>query len=730
MATFPTSLNPLSAVLEKRNLTAAEGVMMGLAITKVDDAEPDLGYIPKGFIKHLERLPYFDLTGNPIKDPKLNGIPFVRYRIERPEGWKPTPKGTLGKNGKPIRDAKYLSPLGSSVFVYLPRLDGFPWGDIAANASVPVILTEGEYKSYAVCKTGDHPCVGLTGTQSFGKNGEPYPYPLSEFTHLGRDYFICFDADSESDSDNTLKREVAQAAMRLASKLAISGARPFLLHIARTGVFKKARETDPDCKMGVDDYLAAGGTIAELMATATEAVECHDMAVLRSTYAYYVGEGPHIVNVTNGDVYKTGAFIHELEVKRVRLQERKQGAPLKVYVAREFIEARDRPEIDRKVFWPHYPSGYDAEARIYNEWRGFGVEGHVGEGEGEEYNEIVAIWKRFVKGLFGEHDSYFEKWLAHLFQRPGEKTTLAVILASPLNGVGKSLLGEIIRGMVGGASSVAIELDRAMKAFNAQLARKIFLQMDEAEGKFSGHESKLKDLVSADTVTIEKKNFDPVSVDNFARVYLTSNSVSPIRMDAENRRFFVAVPEMTKRESLTVWGPWVSDVVAKRLKSADGLRMLRWYLDRVDLTGWDPCARVIVTSAMLDMVDAGRTKSNEVVDGLWEAFTEDEAGLWALVPELRKKDAAVWANFIARLKAEGGQTLSHVYKNKAGKVVRVTLLDRSGKLPRHKTVMEDRWTLLNVEAKLSAEDCLAADRRTAVAYEAWKGLVLPDAKYS
>ena len=707
---------------------------MGLAITSPTNAEGDLGWVPGGPIEHLERLPYYDLTGNTIKDPKIGNIDFVRYRIQRPSGWAPTPKGTIGRNGKPIKDAKYLSPKGSSTFVYLPRLDGLDWTEVAANPNIPVMITEGEFKAYSMCKVGTI-CIGLTGVQAFGKNGEPFPYPLSEFAHLGRQYIIAFDADSESDSETTLKVEVAQAAMRLASKLAIAGGDPRLVHIARTATFKIAREGDSNCKMGLDDFLFAGGTPAELLATATIAVNCQDMAVLRSTYAYYTGEGPHIVNTQNGNVYKTGAFVNELEVKRVRLQERAQGAPIKVYVAKEFVEARDRPEIDRKVFWPHFPMGFDPEARIYNEWRGFAVEGSVGAGEGDKYNNVVKVWKKFIKGLFGDHDWYFEKWLAHMFQKPGEKTTLAVILASPLNGVGKSLLGEIIRGMVGVESSVAIELDRAMKNFNAPLARKIFLQMDEAEGKFSGHESKLKDLVTADTVVIEKKNFDPIVVDNFARVFLTSNSVAPIRLDAENRRFLVVVPNMTKAFSLGEWGPWVSDVVAKTLKSADGLRMLRWYLDKVDLTGWDPCARVVVTEAMMEMVEASRSKSSDVVDGLWEAFGEDEAGLWVLIPELRKKDAPVWANFIAKLKSEGGQTLAHTYKMKGGKTQKCVVIDRSGRLPRHKPPASDQWHLMNAGSDgerfvLSGEDCVAAERRASTAYVTWKGLVLPDAKYS
>ena len=729
MATFPTSINALTQVLEKRHLTAAEGLMLGISVVSPQDASSDLGFTPGGQIKHMERLPYYDLDGSPLKDPKLN-IPFVRYRVDRPTGWTPP----IDKDGNPIKMAKYMSPRGSSTFVYLPRVEGINWELVASDPTVDIMITEGEFKAVAVCKLGI-PCIGLGGVGMFGGSGEPFPPPMDRFSLLGRKIDIVFDADKESDYENPLKKPVASQATRLASKLFLLGAVPSLLSLARTDAFKKARASDPNAKMGIDDFIEAGGTPEDLIATRTNPIECADMAELTATYAYYCGEGPHVVNIKTGEVYKTNAFIHELEVNRKRLQERKNAPPRIVYVAKEFIESRDRPEIDKKVFWPHYKMGYDPDSKIYNEWRGFAVEGRVGEDAGsrERYNEVVAIWKRYIEGLFGDYAWYFEKWLAHLFQRPGEKTTIAVILASPLNGVGKSLLGEIIRGMIGWESSVAIELDRAMKNFNAPLARKVFLQMDEAEGKFSGHESKLNDLISSDQVMIERKGFDPLPIDNFARVYLTSNSVAPVRIYEENRRLFICVPDMTTEYARKEWAPWVGGVVAKRLKGGEGAAMLRWHLDRVDLTGWDPCARVVATPAMLEMVEASRTKNGDVMDGLWEAFIDEEQnkeGWWVLTGELRKKDSIIWSNLIAKLKAEGGQTLAHQFKVK-GKASpqKCVILDRSGKMAKHRPNGEDKYWLNNASEGLTGEQCTAAERRASVAYVTWKGIVLPSDKY-
>lgn len=721
MPSFPTNINPLSTLLERRHLTAAEGALMGLVITNVKDSSGDLGYVPGGQIKHLEKLPYHDLDGAPIIDPKLN-IPFVRYRIERPEGYIPPVSRDLGSDGKPVKPAKYLSPKASSLFVYVPRVDGFNWTNIAANVTVPVIITEGEFKSYSVCKTGN-PCLGLMGVQCFGKTPDPFPAPFDQFEHLKREYYIVFDADKEADYENTLKKEVAQAALRLGTKLTLAGGEVFLLHIARTETFRKGREKDPDAKMGIDDFLDAGGTMEEIMSTATAAVSCQDMAELRAKYAYYTGQSPHIINVLNGNIYKVSVFVNELEAPRIRLVPTKSGFK-KVSVAEEFKEARDRPEVDRKVFWPNEPSGYDAEGRTYNEWTGFSAV--PWSGNREEYNEMVAVWQKFIGGLFPNYGDYFQKWLAHMVQCPGEKTNIAVILASVHNGVGKSLLGEIIRGIVGPTHSIALELDRSMAKFNAQLGKKLFLQMDEADGRFSGHESKLKDLVSADTMVIEPKGFDAYTVDNFLRIFLTSNSSAPIRLDAENRRFFVCGPTMTSVYAKTEWQPWV-DSIAKRMKSSRWLQMLHWYLSKVDLTGWDPTARVIVTPQMEEMVEASRSKATTVMDGLWEVFQGDEDGVWLITSETRGKDNKLFADLIEKVRIEGGSTLLYdgFYK---GVRFKGTILDREGKLPRKQNTQQ-KW-VLEAGSGFSSEAAWKAGVKATVAYTAWKDNALPgSAKY-
>ena len=191
------------------------------------------------------------------------------------------------------------------------------------------------------------------------------------------------------------------------------------------------------------------------------------------------------------------------------------------------------------------------------------------------------------------------------------------------------------------------------------------------------------------------------------------------------------MPALTVADAKGQWGAWVRDVVAAGLKSEAGLRNLRWHLDRVDLTGWEPMAHVPVTEAMLDMIESGRTKSGSMIDGLLDALggesssgAEGElAGIWAVSGELNVKNVKVWSDLKAAVRANGGQTLSHVYKSK-GKTVKTVLIDKDGRLPRKKVA--DQWALDNsglegAKVVLSGEQIIEASAKALKAYAAWEG---------
>jgi Domain of unknown function (DUF3854) len=153
----------------------------------------------------------------------------------------------IGKNGKPV---KYETPFGSRMHLDVPP--GVR-GDIAKPAK-PLVVTEGLRKADAAATSGMC-CIALLGVWNWrGKNQAGGKVALAEWESVAlndRDVYIVFD------SDVVVKREVRQALERLDGFLASRGARVTALQLP-TGA-------NGD-KVGLDDFLAAGHTVTELLA--------------------------------------------------------------------------------------------------------------------------------------------------------------------------------------------------------------------------------------------------------------------------------------------------------------------------------------------------------------------------------------------------------------------------------------------------------------------------------
>jgi hypothetical protein len=160
------------------------------------------------------------------------------------------------RNGKAI---KYETP-GDSECI----LDLHPFMRPAArDASTPLWITEGVKKGDALASRGEC-AVALTGVWNWQRGGEPLPC-WSHVALEGREVLVAFD------SDVMTKPEVQLALERLVAFLEGRGARVLVVYLA---------DAKEGSKVGVDDYLAAGGTVAELRLLARP-FEAQDLAGVR-----------------------------------------------------------------------------------------------------------------------------------------------------------------------------------------------------------------------------------------------------------------------------------------------------------------------------------------------------------------------------------------------------------------------------------------------------------------
>ncbi len=214
-----------------------------------------------------DRRMLFEESGISPDVAAARGYRTIRHRSEVPAefaDWQrrlgllvPTysPSGTSGhqlRPEKPIKRKKGNAPKYETAEGAANRLDVNPLMlEEVRDGAGDLWLTEGCKKVDALTSRGI-PTVGIIGVWNFAEPGSKSRIPLSCWRHVrtrGRRVYVVYDADARTNPD------VQEALRRLVALLEGLGAEVLVVYLP---------EVNGDGKAGVDDYLAAGGTVAEL----------------------------------------------------------------------------------------------------------------------------------------------------------------------------------------------------------------------------------------------------------------------------------------------------------------------------------------------------------------------------------------------------------------------------------------------------------------------------------
>ncbi|MGE5619061.1 MAG: phage/plasmid primase, P4 family [Sphingomonadaceae bacterium] len=159
-----------------------------------------------------------------------------------------------------VRTIKYETIQGSRMMLDVPP-PARPW---LGDPKRPLFITEGVRKADAAVSKGLC-CVDILGVWNWrGTNEDGGKTALPDWESIalnGRQVYLAFD------SDVTTKPDVAAALRRLRSFLGSRGARVRIIYLP-TG--------EGGAKMGLDDYLAAGYTVHDLLSLARDDLERTD----------------------------------------------------------------------------------------------------------------------------------------------------------------------------------------------------------------------------------------------------------------------------------------------------------------------------------------------------------------------------------------------------------------------------------------------------------------------
>lgn len=614
--------------MAEHGLSAADETRMGLAL------------VPPAVIHRLLNFEY---------EPRWHGmlIPYPDsdyIRVRR-----------LGKVG--VGEHKYFSPKGSGHGpVYTPIQAGIDWADVRVNPEEPLVITEGELK--ADC------CMRMGGVTTIGIGGVTMIRALLDGSWLwkGRSVLICFDHDSTLRDGTPIlpgeyKPEVRKALGTLAAALTAKGASVQVLSVGMAAtVFR-----DPTArKWGVDDYLLRAGAegwkalIATARAPEPWVVELGEM--LENCVLVRGTNQTHVYDLR----YESRKGVKDFhDAWGEQLMEGPNGKPRPV--SYEWYRHHQRLTVGNYCMDPTLPFGPTPRHQL-NLWRPFPEWGDAVD------SDVMAKWQTFVEGLFGTEDLTFcgRKiptykwvclWVAHMLEHPEQRTSQAVLVPTPVLGIGKSLFGEIIAALVGEHHAKEVPSHRLDARFNSFIEGKVWLTTNEFSVLHTKAENELNALIDNATIDVEYKGRDVIVLPNLGRRYFTSNSAAACRLSLRNRRVLVVYPPRLEGDVRGEWGGWVGTEVAGWKGNLVALASIRKWFSQLweDFGGrWNPTAPVPITEASLDMAEASMTTGLSVVEDLLE-LAKENGGTLTIDPVSKRNRRKIWAEFAARVRSLGGK---------------------------------------------------------------------------
>jgi hypothetical protein len=229
-----------------------------------------------------------------------------------------------------------------------------------------------------------------------------------------------------------------------------------------------------------------------------------------------------------------------------------------------------------------------------NEWGGFAVECRQGD---------VDPWLDLLYRLVPDSSArlYVLQWLAHLIQHPGNKIFSSIVMWSLEQGVGKNLLFEPIKSIIGDRHAATIEQQHLADTFNAWVPNKIFVIGDEVIAEDTRkHADKLKGWITGSTITVNAKYQTAREIPNYLNFVFLSNHADAVFVEDHDRRFFVWEVKAGR----------LSDVVASAFvqwRNNGGLEALREFLETCECSQFQPKAPAPMTAAKREMVEDNRS---------------------------------------------------------------------------------------------------------------------------
>jgi hypothetical protein len=251
-----------------------------------------------------------------------------------------------------------------------------------------------------------------------------------------------------------------------------------------------------------------------------------------------------------------------------------------------------RRQISKVVMEPGLPESLPNN--VVNSWKGFNYEAIKGN-----VKPFITLLKNLIPDA-GEC-SFVEKWFAKLIQEPATKYNVALVLWSPIQGVGKNLLVETIGNLFNERHFSVVGQEVFADAFTDWQANKCLIVCDEVSSSDKRHiADRVKGWITSTKNNINCKHEPKFTQPNYIKYVFLSNHPDAVFFDNTDRRFFAVQTSshQLSKEEVKDFIKWRNDA---------GYSALLEYLLNLDTIGFDPSAPAPSSASKLNMVEANKS---------------------------------------------------------------------------------------------------------------------------
>ena len=196
-------------------------------------------------------------------------------------------------------------------------------------------------------------------------------------------------------------------------------------------------------------------------------------------------------------------------------------------------------------------------------------------------NIEIELFDEFMSRLFplAEERNTFLAWLAATVCRPEWHVDWAPLIRSE-QGVGKNVLWEkVLQPLVGKQNAPVTQLEKVTNQYAGEIYNSVALMIDEVYSNKKAASDKLKALITAEDVFVNKKYVPQFRQAVNINVLIASNADVPLHIEEDDRRYWVC-QYIRHRESQAETAEFISRFLDWFHKE-DGIQHVRNYLEKV-----------------------------------------------------------------------------------------------------------------------------------------------------